>query len=175
MSPLSCRVPIHLATALHPSPPICCGRSCIRTLSHPFFLRRPPYPFCMMMLTRLRGGGGRPAYYRCTSTRGTWMLSPGVSEGSVGERRDAGGRVGRCGAAPEVDASVHRYGWWWARLLSSFLPHRSAWSHLISCCLAALLNCFGCACHCVIRRCYGFSGWGIDQTRIGSSSNASTV
>lgn len=29
--------------------------------------------------------------------------------------------------------------------------------------------------HCVIRRCYGFSGPGIDQTRIGSSSNASTV
>lgn len=74
------------------------------------------------------------------------MLSPGVSEGSWGERRDAEGRVGRCGAAAEVDASVHRYGWWWARLLSFFLPHRSAWSHLISCCLAALLNCFGCAC-----------------------------
>lgn len=129
----------------------------------------------MVMLTRLRGGGGRPAYYRWTSTRGTWMLFPVVSEGPGGARRDAEGRVGRCGAAAEVDASVHRYGWWWARLLSFVLPHRSAWSLLISCGLAALLDCFGCACHCVIRRCYGFSGSGVDHTRIGSSFNASPV
>lgn len=64
----------------------------------------------MVMLPRLRGGGGRPAYYRCTSTTRTWMLSRVSRRGSGGEIRDAEGRVGRCGAAAEVDASVHDLG-----------------------------------------------------------------
>lgn len=93
--------------------------------------------------------------------QGALGVSPGVSGG---ERRAAEGRVGRCGAPSEVDASVHRHVWWFARFI--LLPYRSTMSYFSSSCLAGLFNCYGCACHCAIRCCFGLFG-GRNSVRLG--------
>lgn len=140
------------------------------------FLRCPPYASCMaVMLTRLRGGGGRPACYHCTSPRGTRMPSRGVSGRFWGREKNCRGPCGKVWSASEVDASVHRRGWCSARFIflsSSPLYVVIIVIFLLDCAVQLLWMRLPVGDPLLLR---SFWGRKLGQVRVGSSFNASAV